>query len=475
VARSASRLGTARLLIRILTIVMAHIFSVRELTQAVKATLEGEFPIVWVRGQVSNLSRPGSGHIYFTLKDGWACLAAVWFKSQQRQRWQPAAARAALSDGQEVVCAGRLTVYPPRGTYQLVVEMVQDQGLGALFLEFEALKKRLAGLGYFDQERKRPLPGHALRAAVVTAPSGAAIRDFLRLAAERGYGSSIRIHPVLVQGDEAPGQIVRAVEEINAQNWAEVIVLIRGGGSLEDLWAFNNEDLARTIFNSAIPVLTGIGHETDTTIADLVADMRAATPSHAAQLLWPERGVLAQMVDDVEGRLHHVMRGFLGRREELLAAREQALSWLSPKTKVSRALERLRDLESTLARQGRHMVERREADMRQLGRFLVRCLDDRFWQTAGLRLERAKQDMAAAQSEALRRRDQELSNRTTALAGLDPVRPLDKGFCLVQRPDGKGYLRDAAQVDPGDVVRIIPRRGRVTAKVLSTRDKAGRV
>lgn len=451
---------------------MAHIFSVRELTQAVKATLESEFPIVWVRGQVSNLSRPGSGHVYFTLKDGEACLAAVWFKSQQ---WQPDAARAALADGQEVVCAGRLTVYPPRGTYQLVVEMVQDQGLGALFLEFEALKKRLAGLGYFDQGRKRPLPGHALRIAVVTAPGGAAVRDFLRLAAERGFGASIRIHPALVQGEEAPGQIIRAIDEINAQGWAEVIVLIRGGGPLEDLWAFNSEHLARAIFTSSIPVLTGIGHETDTTIADLVADMRAATPSHAAQLLWPERGVLAQMADDLEGRLRQVVRGFLGRREELLTAREQALSWLSPKARVSRALERLCDLEKSLARQGRHMVGLREADMSQACRSLTRSMDDRFWRSAGLRLEQAARDAAAVMTEAFRRRDQQLSNRTTALAGLDPVRPLDKGFCLVQRPGGKGYLRDAAQVSPGDVVRIIPRRGRVTATVLSTRDEAGTV
>ncbi|HDQ39413.1 MAG TPA: exodeoxyribonuclease VII large subunit [Desulfonatronum sp.] len=445
---------------------MAHIFSVRELTQAVKATLEGEFPIVWVRGQVSNLSRPGSGHVYFTLKDGEACLAAVWFKSQQ---WQPAAARAALANGQEVVCAGRLTVYPPRGTYQLVVEMVQDQGLGVLFLEFEALKRRLAGLGFFDHQRKRPLPGHPVRTAVVTAPGGAAIRDFLRLAAERGYGAAIRIHPVLVQGDEAPGQIIRAMDEINAQGWAEVIVLIRGGGSLEDLWTFNNEDLARTIFNSAIPVLTGIGHETDTSIADLVADMYAATPSHAAQLLWPERRVLAQMVDNAEGGLRQFMRAFLGRREEFLSAREQALSWLSPKAKVSRALERLHDLETYLVRMGRNMLERREADLAQLRRSLAQKLDERFWQTSGLRLEQAEQRVIAAVAEALRRREQVLVREEAALIGLDPVRPLDKGFCLVELPEEKGYLRDAAQASPGDEVRIIPRKGQLVAEVLRIR------
>lgn len=451
---------------------MAHIFSVRELTQAVKATLEGEFPIVWVRGQVSNLSRPGSGHVYFTLKDGEACLAAVWFKSQQ---WQPAAARSALADGQEVVCAGRLTVYPPRGTYQLVVEMVQDQGLGALFLEFEALKKRLAALGYFDQERKRPLPGHPVRVAVVTAPGGAAIRDFLRLAAERGFGAAIRVHPVLVQGQEAPGQIIRAMEEINAQGWAEVVVLIRGGGSLEDLWAFNNEELAKAVFKSPIPVLAGIGHESDTTITDLVADMRAATPSHAAQLLWPERRVLAQMADEAEGRMRQAMRAFLGRREEVLAMREQALSWLSPRARVARARERLHDLEAALARQGRNMLGLRETHVAQACRSLARCLDDRFWLAESLRVLQAERDAAAAMAEAMRRRDQKLTGQESALVGLDPVRPLEKGFCLVELSNGKGYLRDACQAAVGEKVRIIPRKGRLVAEVLSKTEKAGTV
>jgi exodeoxyribonuclease VII large subunit len=444
---------------------MAHIFSVRELTQAVKATLEGEFPIVWVRGQVSNLSRPGSGHVYFTLKDGEACLASVWFKSQQ---WQPAAARAALADGQEVVCAGRLTVYPPRGTYQLVVEMVQDQGLGALFLEFEALKKRLAGLGYFDQERKRPLPGHPVCTAVVTAPGGAAIRDFLRLAAERGFGTSMRIHPVLVQGEEAPGQIVRAIDEINSQGWAEVIVLIRGGGSLEDLWAFNSEDVARAVFDSAIPVVTGIGHETDTSIADLVADMRAATPSHAAQLLWPERRVLAQMADDAEGRLLQTARDFIRRKNDLLVAQEKALSWLSPQARVSRALERLNELERSLARWSREALGHRETELAHASRNLARTMDERFWQSLCMHLEQLDRNLCAAASEALRARSQRLEKCEANLSGLDPVRPLKRGFCLVQASGKDDYLRDAAQVAPGDELRIIPCKGRLLAEVLRT-------
>jgi exodeoxyribonuclease VII large subunit len=440
---------------------MAHIFSVRELTLAIKACLEGEFPFVWVRGQVSNFSRPGSGHVYFTLKDGEACLAAVWFKSQQ---WQ--SAKAAVADGQEVVCAGRLTVYPPRGTYQLVVEMVQDQGLGALFLAFEALKKRLAALGYFDQERKRPLPGHALRAAVITAARSAALRDFLRLAAERGFGASIRIHPVLVQGFEAPGQIVRAIHEVNAQGFAEVIVLIRGGGSLEDLWAFNTEEVARAIFGSTIPVLTGIGHETDTTIADLVADMRAATPSHAAQLLWPERRTLAQMVDDLESRLTQLVQRFLLRKAEALAAREKALSWLSPRLRVSRTLDKLDALEKGLVRLGQDLVQQRAAEVQHSTRALAKTMDERYWQIPWLRLEQTERDFSLAMAAAMRLLDQELNNLAIALVALDPGRPLEKGFCLVELPGTKGYLREATQVSPGDIVRIIPRQGQVSALVL---------
>jgi exodeoxyribonuclease VII large subunit len=353
--------------------------------------------------------------------------------------------------------------------------MVQDQGLGALFLAFEALKKRLAALGYFDRERKRPLPSHALRAAVITAARSAALRDFLRLASERGFGASIRIHPVLVQGDKAPGQIVQAVHEINAQGWAEVIVLIRGGGSLEDLWAFNTEEVARAVFGSTIPVLTGLGHETDTTIADLVADMRAATPSHAAQLLWPERRILAQMVDDLESRLTQLMQRFLLRKAEALVAGEKALTWLSPRLRVSRTLEQLDALEKSLVRLGQDMIRRRAAEVLHPTLALTRAMGERYWQTPWLRLERAERDLGLALATAVRLSDQKLSSLARALAALDPLRPLEKGFCLVELPGTKGYLRDAVQVSPGDIVRIIPRQGQVSALVLNERDKAGTV
>jgi exodeoxyribonuclease VII large subunit len=450
---------------------MAHIFSVHELTQAVKATLEGEFPMVWVRGQISNLARPGSGHVYFTLKDGQACLAAVWFKSQQRQAGHGRAA--ALADGQEVICFGRLTVYVPRGAYQLVVEMVQDQGLGALYMAFEALKKKLAGQGYFEPTRKRPLPAHPRRVAVLTATRGAALRDFLRLAGERGCGASIRIHPVLVQGKEAPGQLVQALHEVNAQGWAEVAVLIRGGGSLEDLWAFNNEQLARAVLHSDIPVLTGIGHEVDTSIADLVADVRAATPSHAAQMLWPERRELTQMVDELENRLHRAGARLLSRAGQAVNEQEKALSWLSPRTRVVRALERLNDLRRDLARQGQHLSRQRQGSLEQARAGLIRSMDSRYWAAMQTQLEHSIRDMHAAAHTAQRQRGQRLESLHAVLAGLDPVRPLEKGFCLVQTAPHGPYLRSAAEAIPGKPIFITPRTGRITATVLEVTPENG--
>ncbi|SDB57861.1 Exodeoxyribonuclease VII large subunit [Desulfonatronum thiosulfatophilum] len=444
---------------------MAYIFSVRELTQAVKATLEGEFPLIWVRGQVSNLSRPGSGHIYFTLKDGDACLGAVWFKSQQWQIGSGGCPR--IADGQEVVCVGRLTVYPPRGTYQLVVEMVQDQGLGALFMAFEALKKRLAAQGYFDTDRKRPLPSYPRRVAVVTAPNSAALRDFLCLSDERGFGASIRIHPVLVQGEEAPGQIVRAVQEANLHEWAEVIVLIRGGGSLEDLWAFNSEDLAKSIFVSNIPVLTGIGHEVDTSIADLVADVRAATPSHAAQLLWPERRELIQAVDELECRLQKAGRELLRRKEVLLTGQEKALAWLSPRVRVLRAMERLETLERDMCRSAQRMMENRRLTLEQSRAALTRTLGVRYWSARQAHLEQQIRMLCSAASEPVRTREHGLGKLEISLNSLDPVRPLRKGFCLVESVQTGRYVRDSREVAQGDTLRIMPRSGTITAEVIA--------
>ncbi|MEF2230736.1 MAG: exodeoxyribonuclease VII large subunit [Pseudodesulfovibrio sp.] len=339
---------------------MSAIFTVSELTRSVKNLLEAEFPFVWVRGQVTNLSRPASGHVYFTLTDGDAALSVVWFRSAQssatpvdrggervnpltgeieEEGAPPALTGAGLEDGQEVLCAGRLNVYEPRGQYQLVAELVQDQGVGGLAVAFEALKRTLAQKGYFDEERKLALPRDPRRVAVITSPTGAAIRDFLRIAQTRGTGSEIRIYPAPVQGEAAPERIAAALDRADADGWAEVAVLIRGGGSLEDLWAFNTEPVADAIFRARLPVVSGVGHEPDVTIADLVADRRAATPSHAAQELWPRRETLAQRVDVLELAMTRAYSGWLSGKAAAFDHLRKGLAWLSP----LRRLERMED------------------------------------------------------------------------------------------------------------------------------------
>ncbi|MFW5721991.1 MAG: exodeoxyribonuclease VII large subunit [Desulfohalobiaceae bacterium] len=442
---------------------MPHIFSVHELTRAVKEVLEGEFPFVWVQGQVGGVSRPGSGHVYFSLKDEDALLNVVWFKSSQ---WQGRGTGPdGLDQGQHVVCAGRLAVYPPRGTYQLIAEYVQEQGLGRLFLEFEALKKRLSEEGLFAAALKRPLPRRPVRVGVVTAPGGAAVRDFLRLADSRGCGARIRIYPSLMQGEGAGDNVVLSLEQANLEAWAEVLVLIRGGGSLEDLWTFNTEEVARAVRASAIPVVSGIGHEVDTTITDLAADVRASTPSHVAQLLWPERVQLVQEVDELEGRLRTVFRAVLEKRGARLETMTRALRWFAPDRKLTRAGHHLEGVARRLCRGGLAVVSGREARLGAATSSLLRSSPEtgqewarRHLKSTVQRLHRATNAFAAHYGHCLDRAE-------SSLMGLDPDLPLQRGYGLVRKSADNSLVRDPAQVAPGDLLDITVRAGSLTARV----------
>ncbi len=459
---------------------MSHIFRVRELTQALKDVVEGQFPFVWVRGQVSNLSRPGSGHIYFSLKDEEAVLSVVWFKSNQ---WlggegciNPLTGEIcegpplALEEGKDMLCAGRLTVYPPRGTYQLVAELVQERGVGRLYQAFEALKQDLQAKGYFDQDRKMVLPRYPQRVAVVTAPGGAAIRDFLCIASERGLGSQIRIHPVLVQGDLAPAQIARALEEINADGWAEVVVLIRGGGSLEDLWAFNTKRVADALYASRIPVLAGIGHEVDTTIADMVADRRAATPTHAAQILWPERRELLQVVDDLEIRLHARLKDCMQEMERHVAAMVKALGWLSPVRRMERWEERLGHDRERLSVAGRQVLQRKQVELDSLVAALGRLYGSDRWTMLAGRVDLLAMRFAEGGRRALDTAERSLHMLETRLESLDPEKPLARGYSLVRVERTGRFLRKPDDVVPDDRLEIHVRDGIVPAVVVKNRE-----
>ena len=274
--------------------------TVSELTGQVKDLLEGAFPQVWVTGEISNCARPRSGHCYLTLKDDQSQLPAViWRPTMARLRFE-------LHDGLEVICRGNLGVYPPQGKYQLIVQEIQPKGIGALELALRQLREKLAREGLFDPARKRPLPRFARKIAVVTSPSGAAIRDFLEVLRRRWRGTDVLIVPVRVQGEGAGEEIAAAIDQVNRlRATIDCLVVTRGGGSLEDLWAFNEEIVCRAIYHSRIPVVSAIGHEIDVTLSDLVADVRALTPSEAAERVAPA-------AEEIAAQLAHFGRRLLG-------------------------------------------------------------------------------------------------------------------------------------------------------------------
>ncbi|MDR2055145.1 MAG: exodeoxyribonuclease VII large subunit [Desulfovibrio sp.] len=433
-----------------------NILTVRELTERLRANLEGAFPFVWVRGEVTNLTRPGSGHIYFSLKDREAQIQCVWFAQQQKrasrgQDFDPLTGEvydgprpsplSVLRNGATMLCAGRISVYAARGQYQLVVELLQDEGRGMLAQAFEERKRKLMELGYFAVERKRLLPYDAKRVALITSAAGAAIHDFLTLGAQRGSGAQICLFPASVQGNAAAAEIVTALHRAGAQGWAQVIVLIRGGGSLEDLWPFNEEAVAEAVFRSRIPVLAGIGHEVDVTLADMTADARAATPSHAAQLLWPPRTELAQRLDDACGALRRAAAGRLAGMERSLQEQTKALRWLSP----SRCLARLRErLERMLCALEKTLPQRLAGAGRQLAQ---------------------KRDMLHARIlRSLERREHALARLTLTVENADPLAPLKKGYALASAANGD-ILRSVRQVAPGQEIHVRLDNGRLSAIV----------
>ncbi len=456
---------------------MSDILSISELTQAIRGQLEERFAYVWVQGQVTNVSRPASGHVYFSLRDEGASLACVWFKNRKPggERFDPLTGevfedgpRESLSErlenGQEVICSGRLTVYPPRGGYQLIVEFGQETGTGRLHAEFEALKLRLAALGYFDAARKRPLPRLPRRVAVITSPAGAAIRDFLRIVNTCGPGSEIRIYPSPVQGEEAPGRLAAMLRQAGADQWAELIVLIRGGGSLEDLWAFNSPLVAEAIFESPVPVLAGIGHEVDFTIADMTADARAATPTHAGHLLWPERRDLAQQVDESSLALQRRFLDMVERYEHSLATARRALSWFSPDRTLERGLERLAEARRRLLQAGEAIFVRRDARLTETRQRLGAAFGLPSVRERLAALDALEQRLRFSSERRAENIGASLDRLRLALEALDPLRPLGRGYSLALDVQGR-IVRSVKDASPGMPLRVRVADGALDATI----------
>ncbi len=433
-----------------------QVLTVRELVSQLKKLVERQYDFVWVEGEVSGLRRPGSGHVYFTLKDEEASLRAVLF------RHQAALLRFGLEDGLQVLCQGRVSVYGPRGDLQLIVDTVEPRGAGALALAFEQIKRRLAEEGLLAAERKKPLPDLPRRIAVVTSPSGAAIRDFLNVLHRRFAGVEVAVYPVLVQGDQAAGQMIQALEDLARWGWPEVIVLTRGGGSPEDLWAFNDEGLARAIAACPIPVVSAVGHEIDVSISDLVADLRAPTPSAAAELLVRPQAELAERLAGLKGRLAQAGARLVSRRRMELDALRRGLG--DPRRRLADQRLRVDDLLWRAAsglRAGLHARARRLGACRE--RLRGQRPDRRLAQVRG-RLDGLSHRLGAAGIMAVTGRRARLDQLAGRLRALSPLAVLGRGFALVTGPGGE-LVRNAGQVAPGDTVRVRLARGRFQARV----------
>ena len=401
------------------------VLSVSRLTHIIKGLLEANFAGLWISGEVSEVSRPHSGHVYFTLKDDQAQIRAVmWRSTAQRQKFQ-------LQEGQEVICRGDLDVYPPRGSYQLVVRSVEPKGVGALQLAFKQLQEKLAKEGLFDREHKHPLPPYPRLIAFVTSPTGAAIRDFLQIANRRHAGVHVLVLPARVQGECAADDIVRGIQLANRLvPRPDVLVVGRGGGSIEDLWCFNEENVVRAIFASEIPVVSAVGHEIDVTLSDLVADVRALTPSEAAERIVPNAEELSAQLAHLQQRLVSALRG------KCITARGR-LDSLAGRRVLTRPLDRMGDL-------SRRLDELQVSLVRAILRRVTRAED-------------------------------RLKGTAACLESLSPLAVLSRGYSITQRADDGRIVRAAAEVQVGELIATRLNLGELVSRVVEPieyRDRA---
>jgi exodeoxyribonuclease VII large subunit len=436
-----------------------RVLTVSELTHGIRTTLESGFSELWIEGEISNCRVWNTGHVYFTLKDSGAQLKGVMFRSAYRYL------RFKIEDGLHVVARGQLSVYEPKGEYQLVCEHMEPHGRGALQLAFEQLKRKLQAEGLFERARKRPIPSLPRKIGIVTSLDGAALKDMLKVLSRRHPHAHVVVRPVRVQGENAAEDIARALKAIARVDGVDVIVLGRGGGSIEDLWAFNEEVLARAIAAAPVPVISAVGHETDVTIADFVADLRAPTPSAAAEMVVVAHQEFCARIDRLSDRLQSAMRRNIERRRSalhVLTSRRGLAGW-----------------HVRVALQGRHISELSHALRRFASALIARRIREHDARRARLEardvrrsLEAIRTKVAAAEGRlhgAAERHHERGLARLTTLAGrlesLSPLAVLARGYAVCWNGDRTAVLRRAAAVAPGDRVRVTLHEGELECEV----------
>jgi exodeoxyribonuclease VII large subunit len=439
-----------------------EVLTVSQLTQSLKSLLEGNYRFVHIRGEISSLRSPASGHRYFILKDSSAQVRCVLFRQQERYLSRP------VADGQQVICHGRVSVYEQRGEYQIVVDIVEHLGSGALQIAFEELKRRLAGEGLFDASRKKPLPAFPRNVAVITSPTGAAIHDFLTIWRLRKSTAVIKLLPVRVQGTGAGQEIARAIDLAGTIGSIDIIVLCRGGGSMEDLWAFNEEPVARAIAASAIPVVTGIGHEIDFTIADFCADLRAPTPTAAAERILPDTTLLAAKIASYRTKLSISLGHLLTREQRRLIHcdrilgkyRENLLGWAM---RLDLCLHRF-------SRTCQALLQSRERRLAQLEARLSLQTPMHRLQYGSLRLSHLSAILGQRIERILTRSENRLSALAALLNSVSPLATLARGYAIVRKqtrePEDWTVITRYSEVRSGERVNILLGEGSLDCEVV---------
>ncbi|QQA74869.1 exodeoxyribonuclease VII large subunit [Pectobacterium parmentieri] len=434
------------------------IFTVSRLNQTVRQLLEMEMGQIWLSGEISNLSQPSSGHWYFTLKDERAQVRCAMFRTSNRKvTFRP-------QNGQQVLIRASITLYEPRGDYQLLAESMQPAGDGLLQQQFEQLKQRLAAEGLFEQQFKQVLPSPAKQVGVITSASGAALHDILQVLQRRDPSLPVIVYPTSVQGADAPLQIVRAIELANQRDECDVLIVGRGGGSLEDLWSFNDERVARAIFASRIPIVSAVGHETDVTIADFVGDLRAPTPSAAAELVSRNQLELLRQIQSQRQRLEMAMDYYLAQRNREFTRLHHRLQQQHPQLRLARQQTQLVKLRQRLDDAMKQQLRQASRRSERLQQRLMQQQPQTRIHRAQQRLQQLSYQMQSAVDRQLNQNKQKLGVACSRLEGVSPLATLARGYNVTTAPDGN-VLKNVAQIIPGETLKTRLQDGWVESQV----------
>ncbi|KAB2951683.1 exodeoxyribonuclease VII large subunit [Heliorestis acidaminivorans] len=440
---------------------MNKVWSITELNQYIEGLLSEEETLqdIWVQGELSNFKHHSSGHMYFTLKDREGTLKALMFRGRARfLKFRP-------ENGLQVVIRGRIAVYARDGVYQLYAEEMEPAGLGGIYLALEQVRQRLEADGLFASERKRPLPFLPRAVGIVTAPTGAAIRDLYAVITRRYPKMNIFLAPAMVQGEEAPESLIKALEKMRNHPLVDVVIIGRGGGSREDLWAFNDEQLCRVIADFPIPVISAVGHESDVSLSDLVADVRAATPSAAAELAVPVYDSLKIQCNDLEERLRRAMHSQISSSRQAVTSLEKRPVLANPLQNLRIQQQRVDQLEERLLRNSeRAIIAQKAKQVQDLEARLLAHVQGRRTEQMAQRVDELRHRLIYQANQKLLKKRSEIAMQAGLLDALSPLAVLDRGFalCLNEKEE---VLRDAEQVSPGESIHITLRKGEVTCKV----------